>query len=899
MVAGQVLGLGAKGAETAHWAYVQPTRPSRPVVQDASWPRNEIDYFVLDKLEQNGFAASPPADKVTLVRRVSLDLTGLPPTPEAVNAFLSDESSAAYERLVDRLLASPQYGERMTAWWLDMARYADTNGYEGDGSREIWLYRDWAISAFQQGMPFDQFTIEQLAGDLLPEPTDDQRIATGFHRNTPFCYEAGTDLEQFRVESVVDRVNTTMTVWMGTTMACSQCHDHKYDPFSQREYFQLYSFFNNADEDNGRGATLSARSPLNRESTEAMEAEIAQLRETLTVETPELATAQAAWEKSLTENRQWHMLVAEQYVSLDGATLQRLDDHSILVSGENPQHDTYELLVPWDGSSITAIGLEVLNHESLPHNGPGRYEENGNFRLARVQAAFASPDSPDQWQSILFVKAFASYEEDGGPGGVIDDDDATDWCTNKEAAHAVFIADRDYHVPAGSLIRIRLRHHSENGQHGVGRFRLWASTGSTDAMDQEGLAPLPTLAILENPVGQRTDELNEKLRDQIVEIAPHLAPIRRRIAELESAASPASTMVMIEREEPRETRLLIRGSYLDPGDVVQPAIPSAWHDWPDGAPLNRLGLAKWLVRPDNPLVGRVTMNRIWAIFFGKGIVETSEDFGTQGSRPKHPELLDYLATQFVEGGWDLQAMQKQIVMSATYRQSSRLPAELNERDPNNDFFARGPAFRLDAEMIRDLALVASGLFTERIGGPGVYPYQPPGIFEQIHSFTTGWETSTDGDQFRRALYIWWKRTAPYPSMLTFDAARRSVCAERRPRTNTPLQALVTLNDPVFVQCAAALGRRMAREVDGDERKRVAHGFQLCVARLPTEQETDQLVELYRENLAIYQNDGAGAHAIASSNLPNPLPKDVPVSELAAWSVVGNVLLNLDETMTKY
>jgi len=899
VVLGQTHCLAADSGDPTHWSYVQPVQPPRPATRDASWPRNEIDYFVLHRLEQSGLSPSPPADRITVIRRVYLDLIGLPPSPDDVDAFLADESADAYERLVDRLLETYQYGERMATWWLDMARYADTNGYEGDGSREIWLYRDWVIHAFQQGIPFDQFTVEQLAGDLLSEPTDDQRIATGFHRNTPFCYEAGTDLEQFRVESVVDRVNTTMTVWMGTTMACAQCHSHKYDPFNQQEYFQLYWFFNNSAEDNGRGATLSSHSPLNRTAAEALAHEATQLRQQLEAETPELAAAQQAWETSLVANTSWHVLTPNHHVSLDGSTLGLLDDDSVLVSGGNPDHDTYELEAEWDGGKLSALGLEVLKHEGLPHGGPGRYEENGNFHISQIQVEMASPERPGEWQNVQFVKALASHEEGGGPGGLIDDDDATFWCTNQESAHAVLMADKEYTAPAGTRVRIRMRHDSHQDQHGVGCFRLWVSSGSTDAMEQEGLASLPTLASLRVPSEQRTDEQKKGLRDYFRGVAPELAPLRQRLTDVEERAAPASTMVMVEREEPRETRLLVRGSYLDPGEAVEPGIPAAWHEWPAGAPMNRLGLARWLVQPENPLVGRVTMNRIWAMFFGQGIVETSEDFGTQGSRPKHPELLDYLATQFVAGGWDLQAMQKRIAMSATYRQSSRVSSDLVQRDPNNDLFARGPAFRLDAEMIRDLALRSSGLLTERVGGPGVYPFQPPGVFEQIHSFTTQWETSTDGDQFRRALYTWWKRTAPYPSMLTFDAPRRSVCSERRPRTNTPLQALVTLNDPVFVQSAVALGRRMATEFDGDSRQRVAHGFRLCVARMPTQQETDELVELYQENLAIYQHDADAASAIATSGSNDPLPEHISVAELAAWSVVGNVLLNLDETLTKY
>ncbi|MDB4805085.1 DUF1549 and DUF1553 domain-containing protein [bacterium] len=887
--------------QTPHWSYVKPQRPSFPETRSANWVQNEIDYFVLHRLESEGLSPSPQADKTTLIRRVTLDLTGLPPTLQEIDAFMADDSQGAYSRLIDQLLESPQYAERMTAWWLDMARYADTSGYESDPARSIWLYRDWVIDAFRRGLPFDQFTVQQLAGDLLPNPTVDQRLATGFHRNAPFCYEAGTDLEQFRVESVVDRVNTTMTVWMGTTMGCAQCHDHKYDPFTQREYFQLYAFFNSSAETDPNVGTLSAISPLNRGMV-GLEERIAEIEKTLEADTPELIAAQVAWEASFARENQWQVLAPRKYESLAGATLDRLDDDSILVSGENSAHDTYELTIQWDGNSsdLTAIGMEVLKHESLPSGGPGRYDSNGNFALSNLQIEYALPNNPGKWQSVTFAKAYASYEEANDKvAGTIDDDPVTNWCTNNNAAHAVFIADKPYRLTDGCIVRIRMRHDSKWEHHGVGRFRLWVSSGNTDKLDRGELAPLLVLAALSIPNELRTSEQSSRISDYYRSISPLLAPARREIVNLRNQLSTSQTLIMVEREEPRETRLLNRGSFLDPGDLVEPEIPAAWHDWPEGAPRNRLGLAQWLMHSDNPLVGRVTMNRIWAMFFGKGIVKTSEDFGVQASQPTHPKLLDYLATQFVAGGWNIRAMQKQIVTSASYRQSSRVTRGLVQHDPNNELFARGPAFRLDAEMIRDNALAISGLLTRRLGGPGVYPFQPAGVFDQIHSFTTKWEESVDGNQFRRALYTWWKRTAPYPSLLTFDAPRRNVCVERRSRTNTPLQALVTLNDPVFFQCATALGRRMATEIKGNARQRVTYGFRVSVARPPTSSEVDQLVELYTANLKIFQNDLGAALSVASNDLPGDLPKDVSVAELAAWAIVGNVLLNLDETLTKY
>ncbi|MCH2202099.1 MAG: DUF1549 and DUF1553 domain-containing protein [Fuerstiella sp.] len=894
-------GLTAEQSESSHWAYVVPQRPALPEVRNNEWPENEIDTFVLRRLEQEGLAPSPPADMRTLIRRVTLDLTGLPPTPEEVTAFVTDPSDDAYATVVDRLLRTEEYAERMTAWWLDLARYADTHGYESDGTRNIWLYRDWVIDAFHRGLAFDQFTIEQLAGDLLPNCTDNERIATGFHRNTPFCYEAGTDPEQFRVESVIDRVNTTMTVWMGTTMGCAQCHDHKYDPFSQRDYFQLYAFFNNsADSDANRGM-INATSPLVRSSIAKYRARLTELRRVYAGNNPKLDTQQLRWEAESVTSNQWRIIVPTDIKSLRGADLQLLDDRSILAGGKNPDHDVYEISFPASACYLSGIGIEVLRHEMLPHGGPGRDQNTGNFGLGGIQVAYTDPTSQEKWQPVPLRSATASYEAGGNRiTGVIDNEQDTQWCTNQKEAHATFVASQTCKIPEGSVLRIRMLHDSPSAGHGVGRFRLWAfSHDNPEELAEEKIAPLPTFALLNIPRTQRTEVQRRQLANYFRSIAPALASVRKEIQTLEKKSASSSTLVMIENDEPRETRILVRGSFLDPGELVRPNVPAVWHTWREKEEFNRLGLARWLMRTDNPLVARVTMNRIWALLFGKGIVETSEDLGIQCSPPSHPMLLDYLATEFMSRRWNLQAMQKQIVTSATYRQSSTATRDRLRIDPNNRLFSRGPVFRMDAEMIRDNALAVSGLLTRQAGGPGVFPYQPPGVFEQIHSYGTQWELSTNGQQYRRALYTWWKRTAPYPSMITFDAPRRNVCVERRPRTNTPLQALVTLNDPVFVQCAAALGRRMATQIEGDVRQKAAYGFQLCVARQPTSEEIDQLSELYYENVDIYTHDPTAARIFSDSDASDAMPTSVTAVELAAWAVVGNVLLNLDETLTKY
>ncbi|MFI5457664.1 MAG: PSD1 and planctomycete cytochrome C domain-containing protein [Isosphaerales bacterium] len=671
----------AEGAKwDGHWSYALPASGPPPPVNDRRWPRNLIDHFVLARLEREGLHPSPEADRATLIRRVSLDLIGLPPTPGEVDAFENDRNPGAYERVVDRLLASPHHGERQARPWLDQARYADTNGYEKDGGRSIWPYRDWVIRAFNRDLPFDRFTVEQIAGDLLPDATTDQRVATGFHRNTVVNTEGGIDDEEFRVAAVVDRVNTTMQVWMGTTIGCAQCHDHKYDPFAQKEYFQLFAFFNN--------------------------------------------TA--------------------------------------------------------DGGGSTAPDVALPSPEQTAKQGAIR------AKLAR-------------WQAQL--------------------DQAT-----------------------------------------------------------KASAKIPT---------------SEK------EIT--LKPIRDKIAALkkqETAIRPATTMVMRELPQPRATTVLIRGSHNVKGEPVSPAVPKVLHPLSPDQPLNRLGLARWLVDPRDPLVGRVIMNRLWAQDFGRGIVETSEDFGVQGEPPSHPELLAWLAKEFTGQSWSLKAMHRLIVTSATYRQSSRVTPDRLERDPYNRLFSRGPRFRMEAEMVRDQALAVSGLLKRAIGGPSVFPYQPEGIWFAPYS-NDRWIESKNGNQFRRGLYTFWRRSAPYPAFITFDAPSREVSCERRARTNTPLQALATLNDPAFVQPAAALARRILAESKGTIEDRAVLAFRLVLARKPLPAESGHLVELYHENLDRYRRDPAAALATAMTGLAMTISAGgLDKAELAAWTVVANVLLNLDETLTK-
>jgi mono/diheme cytochrome c family protein len=723
---------GATWPETVkktHWAYVKPVRPALPKVKHSRWPRNPVDLFILARLENEKLESSSEADRVTLIRRVSLDLTGLPPTVAELDFFVADRRKDAYEKLVDRLLASPHYGERWASMWLDLARYADSQGYEQDPSRSMWPYRDWVISAFNRNMPFDQFTVEQIAGDMLPNPTLDEKIASGFNRNTMFNTEGGVDREQSRVETIVDRVNTTATVWLGSTLACAQCHTHKYDPFTLKEYYQLFAFFNNADE-----PVFQMPSDAQEARQTQLSADLKRLEAAFTNTTPELTAAQAAWEEK------------------------------------------------------AAVDLARSGLITTATNKPD-----------------ATPDVPTNIVKILKVAP----------------------------------ADR---------------------------------------------------------TAEQRDDLSDYFRSQ----APELKAVRDQLAKARKDAEELnkeipSTLIMKELAEPRETHVLMRGNFLSPAEEVYPGVPAILPPLPAGEPANRATLARWLVSPANPLTARVTVNRFWEQIFGRGLVETVEDFGTQGERPTHPELLDWMATEFIRQNWDMKAMLRLIVTSATYRQSSRSSPELIERDPYNHLYARGPRFRVAAEAVRDIALEASGLLSPKIGGPSVFPYQPEGIWTQIYS-SDKWNTSKGEDQHRRGIYTFWRRTSPYPSFVSFDAPSRELICPRRQRSNTPLQALTTLNDPSFVEAAQALARRVMTESKGSPAAGVAYAFRLCVARRPRPKETKRLVSLYEQELAQFKQDPAAAKKLATGDLGKP-PENVSVEKLAAWTVVANVLLNLDETIT--
>jgi hypothetical protein len=869
--------LSAKdGALTKHWAYVKPAPPELPAVKNPAWVRNPIDRFVLAQLEHEGLKPSAEAARETLARRVYLDLIGIPPSPKELDEFLGDQRPDAYERLIEKLLASPHYGERWARPWLDLARYADTNGYEKDNRRSIWKYRDWVIDAFNRDLPFDRFTIEQLAGDLLPKPTTADLIATGFHRNTMWNEEGGVDKDETHWENLVDRVNTTATVWLGSTIGCAQCHNHKYDPFTQREYYQLLAFFNNSKKDvapHGTGTkyvetVLDLPTPRQSERRDALRAEISRIEKLLKTQTPELDAAQARWERSVVAaSADWKTLDPARLASSGGTTLEEQPEGSILASGANPRSDIYVIEAKLPAKRITAIRLEALPHPSLPRGGPGR-DAYGNFFLSQFDAEIDGEPVPLEKPVVddgrINEKKFmqlwtvdASREDTRLP------------------RQMVFPAAAPF-GKKGHVMRVHITQTSEFGGQGLGHFRLSVTTSRKPETVANVSAKL--LPVLQIEPAQRTPEQRKELADFYRSVARSLDEPREKLKALKEQLDDlgiVSTLVMADNPGVDRPAAVIRarGQFTSPGEPVEAGVPAALNPFPPGEKYNRLGLARWLVSPENPLTARVTINRIWEQYFGTGIVETSEDFGTQGAKPTHPELLDWLATEFVRQDWSMKAMHRLIVTSATYRQSSSVTPELQERDPHNRLLARGPRFRMEAEMIRDMTLAASGLLSSKIGGPSVFPYQPEGIWDIPYS-DDKWEISAGEDRHRRGIYTFLRRTAPYPSLLTFDATSREFCTVRRVRTNTPLQALTTLNDPAFFEGAQAMAKRVLAEGGRDTRARVEYAFRLCTARRPKPAELERIVKWYESEKAAQE------------------------SEEKAWTMVSNVLLNMDETLTK-
>lgn len=855
-----------EGAEyEQHWAFRPIVQPDVPEVANADWCRNPIDRFVWARLEAAGIEPSPEADRRTLIRRVHLDLLGLPPTPEQVNFFLNDSSPDAYEHVVERALASPHYGERWGRHWLDQARYADTNGYTVDSERTIWPYRDWVIAALNRDMPFGQFTIEQLAGDLLPDASLDQLVATGFHRNTLVNQEGGTDREQFRNEAVMDRVDTTGAVWLGLTIGCARCHNHKYDPISQREYYSLFAFFNSSQDVNSVSPTVHVSGPEQQKRLAEFDRDIAAAKQRLA--DYDRAKNEQLPEQSRDDGKpvEWTMLKVDEAKSDAGATLENLDDSSLLVGGLNGDKDVYAISAASPLQEVTAVRLEVLTHPSLPQGGPGR-AGNGNFVLNEIEL-----DTGDS-QSLPWLHATADHsQKDYDVTAAVDGDMATGWAINVTSGRvnvnrtAQFILRETADVKTAGRLVLRLRFGEKPPMYNIGRFRL----AVTDA-------PHAKLDLPDPDRSQLTAEIKSL-----------------EAAKNKYAAGIPSTMVMRELDKPRETFVLVRGDFLRHGDRVSPDVPEVFSPLPDTkTPRTRLDLARWLVSRENPLTARVLVNRTWMQYFGQGLVETENDFGMQGSLPTHPKLLDWLAAEWMNGGWSLKHLHRLIVTSATYRQSSHARPDVLEIDPRNKLLARQVRLRVDAEIIRDLGLAVSGLLDRRIGGPSVRPPQPDGVY----AFTqraASWKTSTGPDRYRRGMYTFFMRSAPYPMLTTFDTPKFNTTCTRRVRSNTPIQALTMANDQVMMEIARALGRRLVEYSDNDS-ARLRRTFELCFSRTPDDVEADRLGAYMEKQRSLFTEAADDARRFAGSGWPAELPP----AEAAAWTAVGRLLINLDEFITR-
>lgn len=1034
-----------------HWSYVQPTSPPIPDPPEGSmkWPRNPVDHFLLRRMLQHGLSPSAEADRYALARRVFLDLTGLPPTIEEVDAFVSSDDPRAYEQLVDNLLQRPAFGEHWARKWLDLARYADSAGYADDPPRTIWMFRDWVIRAINDNMPFDQFTIEQMAGDLLPNPSESQLIATAFHRNTLTNNEGGTQDEEFRNVAVVDRVNTTAAVWMGTTLACAQCHNHKYDPITQEEYFRFFAILNNTQDADRRDESpiLQIETNTQKQQKRILEEKIAELTQLISTATPELSASQKTWESRLKETPAWNALQPASVTRSSKQPAKILEDGSVLIESA-AETDIYTVDLPLGNETeesespqyLSALRLQTLPDPTLPSKGSGH--GGGNFVITGIKAQivpegdaaplaqfvritnhgkqqflslaevqvfsvgvnvagqgkatqhstdFAGPaelaidgntdgdyqkksvthteaaDDPwwevnlggtqpveriviwnrtdnglhtrlkdftvavldrDRnivWQQMIrespnpsadylpsgildvsFRTAFADYHQPAfDPADVLSGKTGTDdgWAiggSTTEPHRLLLIPDRKVMIKSKTSLRVTIEQNSPHKNHLLGRFRL--STTGDDAAIERSRVPLTLLATLDQPAGERSETAAAELAEYYrMEIAPELTTARSELvkAQTQLAGMKPATSVPILREiteNRRETHLQFRGSYLDKGPLVDVGLPAVFHNAPGDKPLDRLVLAEWLVDENNPLTARVVANRYWETIFGRGIVLTSEEFGSQGELPTHPELLDWLATEVVRNGWSTRELIRTLVTSAAYRQSSVATPESIAKDPDNRWLARGPRVRLSAEMVRDQALFAAGLLSTKMYGPPVNPPQPSMGLTAAFGSSTDWKTSNGEDRYRRGIYTTWRRSNPYPSMATFDAPNREVCTVRRNRTNTPLQSLVTLNDPVYVEAAQSLARQALLH-DTARHVQITFAFRRCVLRPPTDAELVVLTELFDDSRMSLSEHPEEAMKLSTDPLGG-LPAGLDSLDAAAMTVVCNVLLNLDEMFLK-
>lgn len=902
---------------STHWAFVAPTRPDVPEVKQADRVRNPIDAFVLRRLEAEQLAPSPRADRATLLRRLSLDLIGLPPTIEEMDTFLADVSPDAYERQVQRLLDSPHYGERWGRIWLDAARYADSDGFEKDKPREVWFYRDWVINALNRDLPYDQFIIEQIAGDLLPGATQDQIVATGFLRNSMLNEEGGIDPEEFRMQAMFDRMDTVGKAILGFTVQCAQCHTHKYDPLSHREYYQMFAFLNNSHE-----AQPTVYTPDQQTKRDEIVWQIAKVEQQLRKDNPDWAKQMAAWEATVRDDQpEWTVLPIENAGSGTQRYL-RQPDNSLLAQGYAPTRFDAPFSVTTDLPELRSFRLEVLNHPNLPAGGPGRGFD-GQFALTEFTVKAESVTDPKQSVTAKIVQATADFgnertelgkpfvDDAGKSSGftgpieyAIDGKKQTAWGIDagpgrrNQPRKAVFVADKNIAFPGGTKLTFTLGQHqggsnSDNNETlNLGRFRISAGAGEAVA------DPLPTAVrqILEIPIEQRTAEQIKTVFSYWRTTVPEWQEANDLIEAIWQTHPEGTTQfVLQERTDPRPTSVLARGDFLKPIEQVSADLPTFLHDVP--AKTNRLDFAKWMVDRRSPTAARSIVNRIWQAYFGIGIVDTPEDFGSQGALPSHPELLDWLSVELMEHGWSLKHLHRLIVTSSTYQQSSAIRTDdLRQlEDPDNRLLSRGARFRVDAELVRDIFLSASGLLNEKIGGRSVYPPAPEFLFQRPASYgPKDWKYETDEEKYRRAIYTFRFRSVPYPALQAFDAPSGEFSTVRRPRSNTPLQALTTLNESLFVECAQALARRVLAEGGDDDEDRLDFAFRCCVARRPTDDEKKVLLDVLNHQLKRFDSGEANPLEI----LGEQASKTANPSQLAAWTIVSRILLNLDETITR-
>jgi hypothetical protein len=915
----------AEGAEyQKHWSFVAPKRPEVPQAVAGGAVHNPIDAFVLRRLDKVGLKPSPPVDRARLLRRLSLDLVGLPPTPEEVAEFVADDRDDATSRAIERLLASPHFGERWARPWLDAARYADSDGFEKDKPRTVWMYRDWVVNAFNEDMPYDQFLIEQIAGDLLPHPTQDQLVATGFLRNSMINEEGGVDPEQFRMEAMFDRMDAIGKAMLGLTVQCAQCHTHKFDPITHADYYRMFAFVNNCDE--GQVTTYADQEFAEWQATERV---IQTIEDQIKAENPDWQQRMAAWEASVRDDQPPWTVVRPDVDMTGDQKHYVLEDGSVLAQGYAPTiHDT-DFDVEVDARKITAFRLELLNDQNLPSGGPGR-SIYGTFALTEFTATAGAADGSGERTELKFKeatadvnpperdleKAFDDRSERKRVTGPIayanDGDDLSAWTIeigpgrSNVPRKAVFVLEKP--LESAGKLRINFKLYQSHGgwnsddnqNNNLGRFRF----SITDA-DGAKADPVPAdvRTIFAVPADERTaDQVDRVFSFWRTTVADFAEQNRRIDALWLSHPRGATQLVLLERPDRRPTHRLDRGNFLAPAEEVTPGVPSFLHSLnsEEGVPA-RLAFARWLADRRSPTAARTIVNRLWLAYFGMGLTSTAEDLGTQGELPSHRELLDWLAVELMDHGWSLKHIHRLIVSSATYQQSSVVSPELLATDPDNRLLARGPRFRVDAEVVRDIALAASGLLTQTLGGPGVYPPAPEFLFQPPTSYgPKPWHFDLGRDKYRRSLYTVRYRSIPYPALQVFDAPTGDFACVRRVRSNTPLQALTTLNEPLMIECARALAIEAVSDAGPSDRSRLDYAFNRCLSRSPRDSEWTLLEDFLAKQRARFNAEGADAWSVlADDKAPKPeLPAGVSAPDMAAWTATARVILNLDETITK-